>query len=256
MKKEILLTTAVLLGTAALVYAQEAKELSVTYDVTYMSKLLDKGGNYYGSKSALLSTTEIDLWSTGFGLALWHRRPNSSGFENRERLSLKAYYYNSVFEDETYKMDYKYNWIHHMFVDQPRNVGNYNEIELAVSWPELFPGGLVPSYAVVYEHPAGSRYGNRNSAGWYHQFGLGYDLTVPELSNQVLHLSAAVAYRDGLGGGPVDHDWSHATFGVSMGFKINSKLTFTPGLYHQVSMDDSVNEHDETYSVFSLTYKF
>ena len=256
MKKEILLTAALLLSAAGLVQAKEDKELSITVDATYMSKLLDKGGNYYGSKSAILSSADIDLWGTGFGIAVWHRRPNSSGFENRERLSFKAYYYNNVFEDETYKMDYQFNWLYHNFPDEPKRDGNYNEMELAVAWPELIPGGLVPSYAVVYEHPAQSRYGNRDSAGWYHQFGLGYDLTVPELSDQVLHLSAAVAYRDGLGGGPIDHDWSHATFGISTGFKINSKLTFTPGLYYQISMDDSVNEHDETYSVLSLTFKF
>jgi hypothetical protein len=254
MKKTILLTIAVLLGTAGLVRAQEAKELSVTQDVTYMSTFMDKGEEWYGGKSGFSSDTEIDLWGTGFGLGVRHRRANSSGFENKERLSVKAYYYNSIFKDETYKTDYKYSTTYHGFPDEPKKIGNYIEMELAVSWPDLIPGGLVPKYAVVYEYPPVSGYGYRKKVGWYHQFGLGYDLTVPELSDQVLHLSANVAYRDGLGDKP--HDWSHATFGVSTGFEIAKNLTFIPGLYHQISMEDSVNEHDVTYSVFSLLYKF
>ncbi len=255
MSKEILLT-ALLLGTAGSVRAEEAKELGVSLEETFMSKLLDKGGNYYGSKSAILSTAEFDLWDTGFGLAVWHRRANSSGFENKERLSFKAYYFNSLYAGQTYQMDYKLNWLYHNFPDQPKKAGNYNEMELAIACPSLFSGGLVPSYALVYEHPAHGHYANRASSGWYHQFGLGYDWTVPQLSDQVLHLSADVAYRDGLGGGPVDHDWSHASFGVCTAFKINSQLSFTPGLYHQISMDDSVNTGDETYSVFSLIHRF
>jgi hypothetical protein len=36
-------------------------KLGITFDLTYMSKLQDKSGSYYGSKSALLQTVDFDL---------------------------------------------------------------------------------------------------------------------------------------------------------------------------------------------------
>jgi len=78
---------------------------------------------------------------------------------------------------------------------------------------------------------------------------------VPQLA-EPLYLSADFSYRDGLGGGSKDHDWSHATLGVSTKFKLADNLTFVPGLYHQISMDDSVCKRDVTYCKLSMKYKF
>jgi hypothetical protein len=61
---------------------------------------------------------------------------------------------------------------------------------------------------------------------------------------------------DGYGGAAVDHDWSYATFGASTKFQIADNLTFVPGLYHQVSMDDSLCKKDVTYCKLSMKYKY
>ena len=129
------------------------------------------------------------------------------------------------------------------------------EWEFAFSWPDLVPGGLVPSYVACVEYPAGSGYNNRANGGWWHLLGLGYALDVDGLSNP-LNLSAHLAYRDGLGGGATDHDWSHATLGVSTAFSVAENLTVVPGLYYQISMDDSVCNRDVTYVALSMQYKF
>jgi hypothetical protein len=50
-------------------------------------------------------------------------------------------------------------------------------------------------------------------------------------------LCAELWYNDGLGGADVDHDWSHAVFGVSTDFELAENLLVTPGLYYQISMD-------------------
>ena len=81
----------------------------------------------------------------------------------------------------------------------------------------------------------------------------GYDLHNPELPAP-LHLSAEVAYNDGLGGRV--SDWSYATFGVSTKLDINENTAFVPGVYHQVSMDDSICKRDVTYAMLSMKYKF
>jgi hypothetical protein len=78
---------------------------------------------------------------------------------------------------------------------------------------------------------------------------------VPELPNP-LHLSGDVSYNDGFGGRAVDHDWSHVTLGISTKLDINKNTSFLPGVYHQLSMDDSVCKRDVTYAVLSMKYKF
>ena len=70
-----------------------------------------------------------------------------------------------------------------------------------------------------------------------------------------LNLSAELTYNDGLGGVP--SDWSYFTLGASTGFEITENLTFTPGLYHQITMDKSIaSRKNITYCKLSMKYKF
>jgi len=105
----------------------EDRKLGVTLDVTYMTKLMDKGREYYGSKGGLLNSIDVDLFSTGFGVAVGHRQATSSGYVNKERLDYKVHYGSCLFEGETYITDYKLSWIYHQHPDQPRNAGNTQE---------------------------------------------------------------------------------------------------------------------------------
>lgn len=81
---------------------------------------------------------------------------------------------------------------------------------------------------------------------------------MPDTPEQILHLSVETAYNDGVyrGGKGVDHDWSHAAFGISTNFDLGNDLTFTPGIYYQSSWDDSVNPSDEYWATLTLKYKF
>lgn len=242
----------ILLFSVGLAHSEE-EELGFSFDVTYMSKLMDKGFEYYGQQSGIIETLSIDLWGTGFGVETANRRANSSGYENKERFDYKVYYSDVIFESERYVTKYKAYWKYKHFPDQPRNIGNSQEWKVDFSWPEIFGCGLVPSYAVYYGYPAGSNYYNRLSTYWYHLFGLGYDWRTGALAKP-LHLSANIAYRDG--GSSSNHDWSHTTFGMSTAFELAERLVFVPGLYYQISMDDSVCEQDVIYCVLSMKYKF
>jgi len=42
----------------------EEKKLGATANVTYMSRLMDKGGEYYGKQGGLLEGVYLDLWGT------------------------------------------------------------------------------------------------------------------------------------------------------------------------------------------------
>ena len=254
-RTKILLFAAILLSATGLTQADEDK-LSVTFDLTYMSKWMTKGKEGYGQQGGLFKTIDLDLWSSGFGVAVTHQEATNSGWVDKERFNYDVYYKNSLFDDATYKTKYKIRWRYKNYPHRPRKAKNSQEWQFKFSWPKILPvENLFPYYTIYYEYPAGSNYDNRNITGGLHLFGLGYDLNIPELPNP-LRLSADVSYRDGLGGGTKDHDWSHATLGISTKLKITDNLSFIPGIYHQISMDDSVSKRDITYCKLSMRYKF
>ena len=255
-KKISIITLAILLSSAVAVAQEQQRDLKVTLDVTYLSKYIDKGGRYFGNQSAFAELLDINLYDTGFGLLVQHRSAASDGYENKKKFKYGAYWRSSFFDDQSYKTTCKVTWYYHNYIDEPRDKGNKNEWILDVAWPKILPGGFVPKYTTWYMYPGGSGWQNRNCSGWLHRIELGYDLNIPEISEQPLHLSAAAWYRDGMGGGTKDHDWSQATFGVSTNYKLAENLSFIPALYYQSSWDNSVNEHDELYCKLTMRYKF
>ncbi len=258
MKKTILLTMVTLFVVAGPALCKEQK-LGVTIDVTYLSKWMSKGAEAYGQQGALFETIDFDFWGTGFGVEVTHRNATASGNVDKERFDYRPYYKSKLFDDKSYATNYNISCGYEHYPGLARDKANTTyEWIFAFSWPNVLPKGFIPSYIVHYEYPAGSNYAYNYVTGWVHRFGLGYEFNVQGLlrktSEQTIYLSSELAYTDGLGG--ATSDWSYATFGISTRFKINDNLSFVPGLYHQISMDDSVCErHNVTYCSLSMKYK-
>lgn len=271
MKKGILLTAVVLLSTAG--FAQAQDELSGTVDLTYLSKYIWRGFALYDSQSAIQASIDLDLYGTGFGLNVLWSRANTNGFENAEEIDLTLSYSSSLFEYETYATDYTVGWMYYNYPDQPTGGSNIDwtsdlqEFFASLSWPEICPEGVVPSYTIIrmwtsesdsFLSRGLSQAGAGGFGGWLHILGLSYDLPVedliPDLPEQILHLSAAMVYNDGVRG--ADNDWSHAVLGVSTDFDLGNDLTFTPGVYYQSSWEDTVNESNELWCSLSVKYAF
>jgi len=243
---------------AALVLAEstqaEEEKLGVTFDLTYTSKYLSKGVEGYGQKGGLFKTIDIDLYGTGFGVKVTHRNATSSGYVDKQRFDYRPYFKSRLFEGTTWATDYNISVGYEHYPGLARHKANTTfEWIFAFSWPNVLPTGFIPSYIAHYEYPAESGEAYNHITGWVHRFGLSYDLNVPEIP-QSLRLFSEVAYTDGLGG--ASHDWSYATFGLSTVLKAGDNVSFVPGIYHQLSMDDSVNSRDVTYAKLSLRYAF
>lgn len=265
----ILVVVVILLSTAGLVQAQEG-QITGTLDVTYMSRYIWRGFDIYpDAHSAIQPSISLNLWDTGFGAKVFMSMANG-GHNNGtlgvpgaddEWLDYTLFYGGSLYEGESSQIDYTVGWTYYNFPKHSRKYMDMQEIFAAVSWPEICPAGVVPSYTVVALWPSCSSStlnGIVNVGGWLHIFGLGYGWTVPGLTagtpEQVINLSAAAVYNDGVLG--VDSDWSHTVFGASTSFDLGNDLTFTPGVYYQSSWEDSVNTSDEYWTSLSVSYAF
>ena len=271
MKRFGFLTGAVLLVLVGVVRSADDGGLHGVIDFTYQSKYVWRGFDVFGDKSAMQPSIDLDLYGTGFGISAMGHRANSSGFENFERWDYTLYYYNRLFDGAPYATNYRVNWVYYNLPDNDKQDFDLQEIWTGFFWPELLPiKGLVPGYVLAHCWPSssGSMVGARSvfggtASGWAHIFMLDYGFSVgcllPDKPEQVLRLHADVTYNDGVGPGGqnIDQDWSHAVFGVTTDFEMGGGFVLTPGVYHQVTMDKSVNpDKDETWVTLSVTYKF
>ena len=255
MKKIILLPVMILLITPYLAHADEQKDLTVTTDLTYASKWLSKGVEAFGSSGALFKSIDIDFYETGFGLNLIHRNATSSGFVDQQRIDYRPYYKGALFTDSTYLTNYDLSVAYESYTGLSRKKANTTyEWVFAFSWPKLLPHNLTPAYIAHYEYPAFSGQANRKNVGWVHRFLLTYDINTSNLKNP-LKLTTEIAYYDGLGNRV--SDWAYFTTSLATKFNITKNLSFIPGLYHQITMDDSISENKNiTYTMLSAKYKF
>lgn len=264
-KKGILLIAVILMSAAGLVQAQ-GDDLDVTLDVTWVSKYLWRGFDLLDDKAAFQPSVNIDLFDSGFSVKLWMSYAGSS--KGNGRIStVDATEYNyiiayncTLFEAQSYTTDVAVQYIYYDFINQRSKVSDTQEIGVGFAWPEICPAGIVPSYYVgkIWESRSDSLLTGEHG-GWIHIFGLGYDLAVPAIlpdtAEQVLSLSVEAVYNDGFAGKAVEHDWSHIVWGVATSMDIGPG-TFTPGIYYQNSMEDTVNTEDELWTSLSYTINF
>lgn len=272
MKKGILVSMVILLASAGIGYSQEG-ELHGTVDITYLSKYIWRGFDIYGDKSAIQPSIDLDLYGSGFGLNITGHRANSDKYENGERWDYTLYYANRFFDGESYATNYRLGWVYYNFPDSSahsKSSIDLQELQAIFSWPDICPAGIVPTYVLVKLWPSnsntalGSAAASRGTAsGFAHIFMLDYGVPVaglnPNNAGQILKLHTEFVYNDGVhpGGGNADHDWSNVVFSASTDYELADNLVLTPGIYHQVTMDDSVNDDkDETWVTLSMTYNF
>jgi len=272
MKKVILSVVLLAVCAPAATWAQTG-ELHGTIDATYVSRYIWRGYDAYNNNhSAIQPSVDLDLFGTGFGINVWMSRANGSGFENDEWLTYTLYYKGVVFPDELYATYYKVGYTYFSYPDEPKRgnpatptgaSGAAQEIFAMFQWPNLLPGGIVPSYAMFAYWPSESHAVNHNNGGWAHVFGLGKDISLgrgilDSQPEQVLHLGWHTVYNDavGPGGKAADHDWSHCVYSISTDFDLGNGLKFVPGFNYQSSWDDSINTSDEYWTSLSLSYSF
>lgn len=280
-KKGILLATVILLIAGGLVQAQE-DAVGVTLDATWVSKYLWRGFDLNDDKGAFQPSVDVDLFGSGFRINVWASYPTSAGNSQivGSRVNTTEYDYTLAYdmvicEGETHETDITTQYVYYDFIDSPDEVADAYEVGVQLAWPNICPTGVVtPSYYVGKIWPAAGSAGTNSAGapkpdltthydGWIHIFGVNYDLKLPGLTantpEQVFSFSAAAVYNDGFTDGfygGVDHDWSHALFGVSTEIELAENVSITPAFYYQSSWDDSVNPEDEMWLSIGASCRF
>ena len=234
--------------------------LGIALDMTYVSKYLWRGYDLFDDHAALQPSVDVDLFGTGFGVNVWGSIPMGTGSNGHgdginiwQEYDYTVYHGLTLFEDERYALDVGTNYIYYHF-PKLNHKADTQEIGVSVALPNLIEIGgsaLVPSYYAGKLWPTSSGQ-DSDVAGGYHALGLSYDLAIPE-TEYALSLTADVNYNDGMFGS--DHDWSHATVGISTAVDVGP-VSVSPFLSYQISMDDSVNSEDELYGGVSVSFRF
>lgn len=276
-KKGILLATVILLSAVGLVQAQE-DAVGVTFDATWVSKYLWRGIDLLDDKAAFQPSVDVDLFGSGFSVNVWASYPAAAGDMNKHtaaeasRVDATEFNYTIAYgtvicEGEDWATAIRVQGVYRDFIDRPDEAADDEEVGVQLAWPNLCPTGAVtPSYYVGKIWPAAGKASagkadlSTSYDGWVHIFGIGYDLKIAGLTadtpEQVVSFSAAAVYNDGFAGGGVDHDWSHAVFGVSTSFELAENVNLTPGFYYQSSWEDTVNPEDEMWMSIGASCRF
>ncbi len=266
MEKRISGIAVVLLATGGLVQAQDS-DLHGYVDLTWSGKYVWRGFDIYNDKSAIHPSVDLNLFGTGLGINVTGHRANSSGFEQSgERWDYNLYYMNTLLEGN---LQYRLGYVYYNYPDLRASDADLQEVHAILSLPKVCPAGVVPSYVLVKLWPSrsgswvGAPRSDGTASGFAHVFMLDYAWTVggilPNTPEQVLNLHAETIYNDGVGPGGqnVDHDWTNAVFGLSTNIDLAQNVILTPGIYHQITMDTSVNDDkDETWASVGLKYQF
>jgi hypothetical protein len=287
MRKLVLLIAVVLFGMVAPVLAQEG---DLHGDVGYMYDTLHVWRGYltWGHHSGSNLFIDLDLFGSGFGIEVIGHYANGSGsnpdglgYNNEQRWDYSLFYAGAIAPEETYaamyKVGYRYFNYPQMSAAHSDQCIDLQELYAGVAFPKLLGvKGLVPGYGIVKgwpskddtivggENPRGGTY-----SGWAHIFMLDYALPLAGLTSetpeQVLNFHIETVYNAGVDprpyGGYTSSDWTHVLMGVSTDFDLGNNLIFTPGLWHQITMEDDPDrgispDHSMTWAELTIKYKF
>jgi hypothetical protein len=262
MKKGIivLLAAVAVLSMTGASFAEEG-ELGVTLDTTWVSKYIWRGVDVLDDKAAIQPSVDIDLYGSGFSANVWMSWAGASGSSdvstvNADEMDYTLTYTNAFSEGDTTQMNYSAWFRYYDFTDMATKDADAQELGFAVSMPNLCPGGVVPSYAIIQMWNAKSGGAASGLGGSIHVVGLNYGLEVDSLE-QPLNLGFDATFNDGagVGGGAVSSDWSHITWSIGTSMQVGDGV-LTPSIHYQTSMEDTVNKNDEFYTGISYSLSF
>ena len=237
-------------------------KISVDLTATVQSKHIWHGIDLLDDHGVFIPVGTITLGDTGFSGKVIGGYCLSKGFSNSRDLHYAVFYTGAFLKDAPYATNFTANYIYYGKPEISDRKGDSQEFGSTFFWPKLIAAGdgyITPSYYLGYIWASRSNSNISGCEGFIHVFGLGYDFEIPNFwpggEKQAFKLFGDITYNDGYAGSAIEHDWSHATLGISTDLK-KGNLTISPSLNYQISMEDSVNDENELWCGISATYRF
>jgi len=251
-----------------LVGAEAIGDLHGMVGVTWDSEYIWRGFKVFGNKSATHVLGDVNLWETGFGISAAGHYANGSGYTNWMRWDYTVYYQKGLWAGEPYATNYRVGWVLYDYPNTGSEWADLQEGHVILSWPSILPvPGLCPSYVAAKTWPSeGGSWIGGQASGWFHIFMLDYGFTVPgvlpDMPEHLIKLHGELVYNDGVNpyGGRMDHELSHAVFGISTDLEFGANITVTPAVYYQITMEPMLESYndgsEELWASVGLSYKF
>ena len=237
-------------------------KIAIELSGTFTSKHMLCGMDMLDDHGAFLPVGTIIFGDSGFTTKIIDVYPLSGGFERSVERNYAGFYTGDLLEGTPWATSFSLNYFYFGKPKIPGHKNDAQEIGSTFYWPRLFAlgdGYITPRYYVGHFGASKSNSNIRGCEGFIHVFGLGYDFEIPEFwpggDKQAFRLSGDITYNDGYASSAIDHDWSHAVLNITTNVT-KGKLTITPSLSYQISMEDTVNPEDELWSSINVTYRF
>lgn len=255
--------------------AQSGSKLGIDVSLDWVSKYMFRGFDVHDDSGAFQPSVELSLGDCGLTLGWWasyssHDRGHTLSYIYPDdipdavkggevqpigRISRRDLdehnYYASYSCSPVDGIDMELGWIYYDFIHLDSTY-DYHE-PYGVLTLSCLP--LSPYFGAYYGFPKHDSVGGE---GWNTTLGVSHSKDLCQsFCGQgpiSLDLAADVWYNGGQYN--VDTGWSHATFGGALNIPLSEKLTFSPGLYYQLSMEDTINEEDEWWTTLSLAYSW
>ena len=256
MKSKVLLLASLIIFASTSLATADQERLGINFSTVWQSKFMWYGENYFDNHAGVLNTLDFDLYQTGFHAGFLSATAGGSKSVNKEGHAYYIKYVNCLFEDSRFKTDYQIRWQYYDFFDNPSAAADLQEFRLNIWLPELLRSKIVPRYhfSYLYSAKSNSDISALEPEGFLHIFGLNYDLE--NISPSIpLNFDWLLTYRDGWGGKKFAHDWTHTTFGLSTTIPF-AKGTLTPHIHYQISMEDTINTHNELFTCLTYNISF
>jgi len=242
-------------------FAQQTNPYVSGYlDAEFQSLYMFRGFRFFGNKSAMQFTGDVEFGGTGAGMAIQPHVSNGGGYVADQRWDYNPYWHNAVGVDQPYMLDYQVNYVYYNYPKRSSKVSDQQEVNVILSLPMLLGlEGLAPRYQVIkmWQSRSDSRSVVTNSNGWMHVFGMDYRVEFPGLTpespTQPATFMLEIVYNDGLNPVPgtngrtnatIDNDWTHWVIGADMDFNLGYNVTLTPAIYYQYTMEPDLISND------------